>query len=206
MNEYENLNRELRDAGVPDYVFMGQEGSPIDTLANTKTSSHPYQDILIDYLHKLSGNELEMVVRALTEKKNKKAAPYLLKIFQRRDGLSEHILWAVGNALYTIDDKNLYPEILDLCRDKSLGNGRARLIGVLSRIRTEESFNILVESLSDQVVIGDVIEALGRFGDPRAIPFLESLTLNKHEYEFKAKNSALKRLKEKTAANNVYDS
>jgi HEAT repeat protein len=129
-----------------------------------------------------------------------KAAPYLLKIFQRRDELSEHNLWAVGNALYTIDDKNLYSEILDLCRDKSLGNGRARLIGVLSRIRTEESFNILVESLSDQVVRGDVIEALGRFGDPRAIPFLESLTLNKQEYEFKAKNTALKRLKEKNGS------
>ena len=200
MNEYENLNRELREAGVPDHVFMGQEGSPMDTLVNTKTSSHPYQGILIDYLHKLSGNELEMVVRALTEKKNKKAAPYLLKIFQRRDELSEHNLWAVGNALYTIDDKNLYSEILDLCRDKSLGNGRARLIGVLSRIRTEESFNILVESLSDQVVRGDVIEALGRFGDPRAIPFIESLTLNKQEYEFKAKNTALKRLKEKNGS------
>ena len=50
MNEYENLNRELREAGVPNHVFMGQEGSPIDTLVNTKTSSHPYQGILIDYL------------------------------------------------------------------------------------------------------------------------------------------------------------
>lgn len=203
MNEYENLNKELSDAGVPDHVFMGQQGAPIDTLVNTNTSSHPYEDILIDYLHKLSGNELEMVVRTLTEKKNKKAAPYLLKIFQRRDGLSEHNLWAVGNALYTIDNKNSYSEILNFCRDKSLGIGRAKLIGVLSRIRTEEAFNILVDGLSDQEVRGDVIETLGRFGDPRAIPLLEDLTPDKQKYEFMAKNTALKRLKKK-AANNDY--
>ncbi|QNR25124.1 HEAT repeat domain-containing protein [Croceimicrobium hydrocarbonivorans] len=197
MNEYENLNRELSEAGVPDHVFMEQKGKPIDTLVNTKTSSHPYEDILIEYLYKLSGSNLEMVVRALTEKKNKKAAPYLLKIIQRRNGLSKHNLWAVGNALYTIDNKNTYSEIMNLCRDKSLGIGRAKLFGVLSRIRTEEAFDILVKNLSDQEVRGDVIEALGRFGDPKAIPLLENLTPDKEKYEFKARNTALKRLKEK---------
>ncbi len=206
MTEYDKLNIELRKAGVPDQIFMGNRGEPIDTLVNTKTSSYPYLDLLISYLPKLSkdGNRQEMVVRALTEKKNKKAATHLIKIFKNRGGLTEHNLWAVGNALYTIDDRNTYPEIIELCKDETLGIGRSKLMGILARVRTEEAFNILVNSLSDSNVKGEAIEALGRFGDPRAIEILENTQVEKNMYEYKAKKTALKRLIEKqkkTAAN-----
>lgn len=199
MTEYEKLNKELREAGVPDFVIMGEVKEPIDTLVNTNTSSYPYIEILAKYLSRLSGNSQEMVVRALSEKKNKKVAPNLLSLFLKRDGLTEHHLWAVGNALYVIDDKRTYPEIINLCKDKSLGKGRAKLLGILARIRSEEAFNILVDNLSDPEVRGDAIEALGRFGDARAIEIIESISVDKREYEFKAQATALKRLKEVNA-------
>jgi len=149
-----------------------------------------------------------MVVRALTEKRNKKASTHLLDIFKNKDGLNELVLWAVGNALYVIDDKSTYPEIIELCKNKTLGMGRARLIGILARARSEEAFNILVDSLEDTKVKGEAIEALGRFGDPRAIEILENTEVEKDKYEFRAKKTALKRLiekKKKTAANNAYN-
>jgi HEAT repeat protein len=205
MKVYDRLNKELKVAGVPDHVYMGRIGEPIDTLVNTKTSSYPYLNTLIGFLDKLSGNELEMVVRALTEKKNKEAVPYLLKIYERNNELSENNLWAVGNALYTIDDNKYYPEVLKLCKNKKLGIGRARLIGILARMKTKEAFDILIDGLTDPNIKGEAIEALGRFGDISAIPILEELSVDRHKYEFKAKNTALNRLnriKTKMLANN----
>lgn len=201
---YDDLNNELRNAGVPEWEFMGQKGDPIDTLVNTKTSSHPYLEILIKYLPHFKGMELQMVVRALTEKCNKKASIHLLSIFKNANELNEHTLWAVGNALYVIDDKRTYPKIIEICKDKSLGMARGRLIGILSRIRTEQTFQILLDNLDDQSVKDEVIEALGRFGDIRAINLIEKTKVKKANYEFKAKNTALKRLyrKLKTIANN----
>jgi HEAT repeat protein len=200
---YDDLNNELKHAGVPEWEFMGQRGDPIDTLVNTKTSSHPYLEILIKYLPHLKGMELQMVVRSLTEKRNKKASIPLLSIFKDRNELNEHTLWAVGNALYTIDDKRTYSDIIEICKDKSLGMARARLMGILSRIRTEETFQILLDNLEDQSVKGNVIEALGRFGDSRAISLLEKTKVDKTKYEFKAKKTALKDfIEKKTVANN----
>ena len=198
MSDYEQLNIELKRAGVPDYEFMGEKGMPIDTLVNTGTSSKPYLSILLHFLPRLSGNEKEMVVRALTEKGNKEAVPFLLEIFKRPDGLSEHSLWAVGNALYTIDYKDTYPSIVELCKNQQLGIARGMLVRMLSRVKTEEVFQLLVDSINDSTVKGDAIEALGRFGDLRAISILEKIEVDKTKYEYKARETALRRLTKKS--------
>lgn len=194
MTEYEKLNSELSEAGVPNHVFMGEIEPPINTLVNTKFSSQPYQGILIKYLPVLSKMQLEMVVRALSEKGNKEAVPHLLKLFDRRSELSENNFWAVGNALYIINDKNSYSTILELCKDRSLGIGRCKLLGFLPRIKTEEAYEILIEALKDSQVKGFAIEALGRFGNPEALKILEATEVEKGKYEFKAKATAIKRL------------
>lgn len=47
----------------------------------------------------------------------------------------------------------------------------------LASVRTEEAFNILINNLNDTNVKGEVIEALGKFGDLRAIVFLEDVMM-----------------------------
>jgi hypothetical protein len=105
MNDYDRLNNELRQAGVPDREFMLEKTDPIDTLVNTNMSSRPFLEILLKYLPRLTGNEQEMVIRALAEKENKGAIPFLEKILADREKIPIHVIWATEFALKRIKKK-----------------------------------------------------------------------------------------------------
>ena len=193
-NAYKELNSELKNCGVGDIDFLENKAGPLTRLVNTELSSKPYVDILIKYLGRLKKNETDMVVRALTEKGNKKATSALLDLFRNQPDIE---LWAVGNALYTIDDKSSYPEILKICQNKSFGMARQMLMETLARMKSEEAYKVLIECLSDETVKAHAIQALGRFGNPEAIEILEKVNVRKGKYEFKAKNTAIRILKRK---------
>jgi hypothetical protein len=74
------------------------------------------------------------------------------------------------------------------------------LMGSLSRARTDDAYDALVNCLHDSSVRGHVIEALGRFGRVNAISVLEALPVQKGHFEFKAKKSAIRRLRRKLAS------
>ena len=199
---YEQLNQELKEAGVPsDYKHLPFEEaplSPVAALVNGPFSAKPYKDILLRYAPQLQGNELEMVVRALSEKGLRDAVLFLLSLFQRGSPPnSEHLLWAAGNALRVINDKTSYIDILDICKDGKLGGARQMLMDILAKIKTTEAYETLLECIHDPSVRGHAIEALGRFGNPEAIPVIESLEVKKGLYEYKAKATALRRLRRK---------
>ena len=198
MTEYQTLNYELEVLGVPKGEFMGEVFDPVTTLVNSKTSSKPYLSLLLKYLEKTSGSEKEMIIRALSEKGNSEAVPYLVKMFNESEdeitGSEELILYAAGNALFVINDKSSYAAILEICKRNNYGIALQRLLGTLARIKTDESYDILIEKLSDDELRGHSIEALGKLGDKRAIPILEDLEVVKGKYEFKAKQTALRKL------------
>jgi hypothetical protein len=102
METYDKLNEELRQAGVPEYKFMEEIGQPIDSLVNSKLSSRPYIEIILKYLPSLSGNELEMAIRALSEKGNTKALPAINDIIKNSDNYSDVIIWVAENAVKRI--------------------------------------------------------------------------------------------------------
>jgi len=193
MNQYKKLNKDLFNLGVPNNENVGIIGNSIDTLVNTKLSSKPYIDILIEYLPNLDGNELEMVIRAISEKGNRKASPYLIELF-KNSKINNSVRWTVGNALNIIDDPDTYPEIIQICKNNTYGWARQMLFITLARIKTEESYNLLISSLKEPLVKGQIIEALGKFGNPEAIPILEKTSVEKGKYEYKAKQTALRRL------------
>lgn len=194
MSAYKELNAELKKHGLEDIDAFGETYGPVTRLVNSELSSMPYVKILIKYLGKLNRNESEMVVRALTEKGNEEAVPVLLDMFKNGHDVN---LWIIGNALYVIDDKNSYDEILKLCQDKSYGMGRQMLMGTLARMKSEKAYQVLVECLSDSTVKGHAIEGLGRLGNPKALGILEKIEVEKGKYEFKAKQTAIRRLERK---------
>ena len=194
MSAFKELNTELKKHGIDDIEAFGDTYGPITRLVNSELSSKPYVEILIKYLGKLNRNESGMVVRALTEKGNKKAVPALLNMFKSGHDVD---LWTIGNALYVIDDKNSYDEILKLCQDKSYGMGRQMLMGALARMKSEKAYEVLVECLSDSTVKGHAIEGLGRLGNPKALGILEKIEVEKGKFEFKAKQTAMRRLERK---------
>ena len=103
----------------------------------------------------------------------------------------------MGNALYVIDDKASYQDILKICQDKTKGIARQMLMGTLARMKSDEAYKVLVDSLNDQTIRGHAIEALGRFGNTKAIQTLETLEVKKGLFEYRARITALKRLKRK---------
>ena len=78
----------------------------------------------------------------LTEKKGiKKAAPLLVQMFHEYKKYSELFLWAVGNALSEIDDKESYPEIIKICSNSALGSSRQMLfLKTLYKIKSAEAY------------------------------------------------------------------
>jgi HEAT repeat protein len=196
-SEYEALEARLVNAGAPTSASKGPleiEG-PIEVLVNSRVSALPYEDLLLDALPRLGGNELEMVVRALTERGMKRAGPALVELMaaeehRGKDGL----LWSIGNALNTINDRRTYGAVLTFCAEGRLGMARQMLFTVLSNIRTDEAFRCALAGVDDPTVRGHAIEALGRFGRPDALPVLHELKTQPGLYEHKAKATAIRRL------------
>lgn len=198
MKYIDNLNNALAQAGAPTkykhFAWDKDPLSPIDALINGPFNKKPYVRIILDYAAKLEPREKAYVARVFTEKGANEAVPFLLSLFHDYSP-DEMDLWAVGNALFFIDDKHSYPEILAICKDRTKGIARQILMGTLARIKSPEAYQVLIDSLSDQTIKAHAIEALGRFGNTDAIPILEKLDVKKGLYEYRAKITALKRLK-----------
>jgi HEAT repeat protein len=162
-----------------------------------------YVPTLVRALGEMTGPvDLEFVARSLTRKGLTVAVPALLKLFSNEELINEPTsLWAVGNAIYTIQPRDHVDECLHICRNAGLGESRHKLIVHLSRFKkSEEVFQTLLALLDDESVRGAALEALKRFGDVRAIPAIKRTPVRKGDdgiYERHQKQMALKKLTEK---------
>jgi hypothetical protein len=205
---YEQLSQELERAGIPPGANKQVSGTtlviqgPVSVLVNTPIDASPYTAILLEYAPRLTeADEIDMVARCMARSRGFVAAvPWLLSLFRGHpgNGLNESHLWAVANSLATINDRTHYPDVIALCRDRRFGSSRQMLMGLLARPRTDEAYDVLIESLSDSTVRAHAIEALGRFGRTEAIPLLENLQVTRGLYESKARETALRRLRRKS--------
>jgi hypothetical protein len=210
LRAYEELNRALVAAGVPATAVRSVKGGSLElegavnVLVNTGVDAAPYARILLDFAPGLTGaGEIAMVVRCMTQPKGfRDAVPWLLSLFAGfpGNGVDGSCLWAVGQAIYTIDNEQFYPEVVAICRDRRYGSGRQMLMGTLARARTDDAYAVLIECLDDPSIRAHAIEALGRFGRVDAIRIIEPLVVQKGLYEFKAKETALRRLRRRQGA------
>lgn len=203
--KYEELYKELAEAGAPsDYRKYESSNicSPLDALVNGPYSAKPFARIILKHANGLEAGGKAFCARVLTEKGLTEAVPFLLSLFDEYD-LSEIDLWAVGNALYIIDDKKSYSAILEICKMSRHGAARQMIMGTLARMRTDEAYECLIQCLQDNNLKAHAIEALGRFGRVDAIEVIEKLEVKKGLYENKAKITALKRLRKKLDSNTV---
>ncbi|HJT35829.1 MAG TPA: HEAT repeat domain-containing protein [Pirellulales bacterium] len=204
-NPWKLLNEALAKAGIPRQIVQRVKGfdfelrGPVNIIVNTGIDATPYSRILLKYAPRLTvPNEIEMAVRCMMQRKGfRDAVPWLVSLFKGypSNGLSEAHLWAVGLAIYKLDDKRFYREIISICRDKRYITARQMLMGVLARAKSDEAFDALVSCLGDPTVRAHAIEALGRIGRREAISVLERLAVQKGLYEYKAKETALRRLR-----------
>lgn len=186
------LNLELTKAVAPTAAScFCTTLTPIETLVNRPVSARPYVDILLKYLPISDNRTKEFIALALTEKGLTAATQTLLDLFQHDPTLQEPQRWVFGRALHVIDDPRSYPDILRICKDRKYRSSRAMLMHTLAKIRSEEAFDVLVSCLDDPTVRADALEALGEFGDARAIPYIGETQVTEGLREFDAKKKAL---------------
>jgi hypothetical protein len=198
---YQDLEKQLLAAGAPSAAAKPLSSGaleitgPLNVLVNSHHSAVAFEDILLAAIPTLRGNELEMLVRALSERGMKRAGPILAGIMAadtyRREA---SLLWALGNALNAIDDPRTYDAVVALSSDTGLGPGRQMLFLMLPKIRSEAAFRCALGAVDDPTVRGHAIEAVGRFGRPEALPVLQELVTKPGLYEHKAKATAIRRL------------
>ncbi|MEO0527944.1 MAG: HEAT repeat domain-containing protein [Bacteroidota bacterium] len=122
------------------------------------------------------------------------------QIFWESNDYSELFLWAVGNALCEIDDKESYTQIIEICNNSALGISRQMLfLKTLPKIKNPKAHEVLLEGLTDKNVRGHALDGLGKLGNTAAIGTIEKIEVEKGKYEFKAKERALKKLKKKNS-------
>ena len=190
MKNNNTLNNELIEAGIIPAKKFESNLSAIETIVNTKISVKPYVEIIIPYLDLLSGKDLEFVIRALTEKGLKNVSKKLISIYRS----NQTNKWVLGNAIGVIEDKSTYDEVLNLCKDPSNGESRQMMLTILRKIKTEESFNILLDLLNDETVRGHAICELRKWGEPKALDAIICLEVKKGLYEAKEKKKAIEKL------------
>ncbi len=201
--EYNNLCDHLVKAGVPAKTTINIKGraftldDPISILTSTPISARPFEELLIEYGRQITlTNELEAIVRVLTERGLKLAGPFIVSIFRnKRYHEDQSLLWVAGNALSVIKDPSTYSDIVDLCRDSSLGTARQMLFTALPWTKVDGALEVAIAAINDDGVRAHAIEALGRFRKPGIIPLLEKLVLDKKKYEWKARDTAVRRLR-----------
>lgn len=204
---YNQLKRAFVKAGLPEKATKMVKrcripiDDPVEILVNMPVDAAPYADILLKYAQRLTDpKEIQFVARTMMQKQGfRHAVPWLLSLFENYpgNGLNKSDLWAIGYAIYTIDNEDQYSDVIKLCKKKKYGRGRQMLMGTLARSKRKAAYDLLLKLLHDPWLRGHAIEAVGRFGNPDAIPLLERLEVKKGLYEYKAKQTALRRLRRK---------
>lgn len=197
MKSYRTLNNELQSAGIDNKAIGRTDLEPCEVLVNTKISAKPFREILISYLSILKGNELEMVIRALSEKGMKDVSWRLVSILKNEKEFPDLDLWTVGNAISIIDDNDCYSQVLEICKSKKLGSSRQMMMTTLRRIKTTESFELLLSCLKDESVRGHAINELSKWGDKKALKPILNTKVRKGLFEEKARKKAIVKLSKK---------
>jgi hypothetical protein len=118
--------------------------------------------ILLDWLPRVSNESVrETMVRHLHIKTaDGRVAGALIDEF-RRPGSADY-KWAVADSLAFSCDKRQFDTLTELAGDKSHGYGRAPLVGMLWRVKTEAADRTLLDSISDPDVAFTAMSALRR--------------------------------------------
>ena len=90
------------------------------------------------------------------------AGPPLIQEMRRDPDAQPGVLWALANAIEVVVTPDVVDDIVDLAFDERLGHARRMLTLALGHINEPKSVDALVRLLSDPVVDGHAVEALGK--------------------------------------------
>ena len=187
----------MRDA-QPVVDNLAAQGLSIQTIAdlfNNKLNYKAAIPTLLEWLPRVSNPEVkEDIVRALSVIWAKPSAiePLLVE-FERAD--DSGLRWAVANGLAVVADDSAFSRISDWLRDPRYGNAREMLAVALGNMRDPRAFDLLIELLKDEEIVGHAAIGLGNFGDSRAKSPLEGLRDHRKKWVRDEARTALRKLR-----------
>jgi HEAT repeat protein len=149
--------------------------------------------VLLDWLPQVRSEYVkESMVRHLRAKAATGiAVEPLVEQFKRSENPSYK--WVVADVLQYICGKNHFHTLTELAGDSRHGEGRAPLVDMMWRVKTEQADRVIMAALGDPAVPFQAMSALRRrFGNAAARPHIEPLLSSKHE---RVRNSAREHLK-----------
>ncbi|MFF0491307.1 HEAT repeat domain-containing protein [Nocardia sp. NPDC004068] len=193
MNEPSEVARAL----LSDYRKAGGAGQKLSDIAHFHRQPKSAVPVLAEWLDDLEarwGNtnveerELArlMLVRALGSPSSRRttAIPALIGQFDHSKKLSDKVLWAVGNSLYTIPaDDAYFDDLVRIALDRTWGINRQMIVNGLGRSqRKDEAASVALSLLDDETVQGHALEALAQLRTQGIRDRIEPFTKSKNRW------------------------
>lgn len=196
--ESQRVTKALLRAGVKvDSVF---------DLVNSRSSYKEAIPVLVELLPTVQDTWIkEGVVRALAVKEavDKGVDQVMVREFEVIDPnappLDQGLKWAIANTISVVARDSVFEKLSSLARDKQHGKAREMLVVALGNMKkTPEAINVLIDMLSDDVVVGHAAMALGKLKATQAIPALENLLDHPKDWVRKEAERAIKKISKGT--------
>jgi HEAT repeat protein len=192
---------ENRRAAAPIVADLIRAGCGLENIADL-FKSKDYRaciPILVEWLPRVSNPDVkEDIVRALTVRWAKAAAPLLVLEFERASGRS--LRWAIGNALSKVADDRVFDGLVRLVRESKYGKSREMVAVALGRMKDPRAVDVLVDLLGDDELAGHAIIGLGKLANYRTRSYLERFLDHPTTWIRKEATKAVKRI-DKAVAN-----
>lgn len=165
----------------------------LNELSTIKRKIKSLISILIKYLYLFEeGNFKDTIVGLLGVKGFYDATEILINFYNNDMAIDK---WAIGDTLYSIQDKRFEDEYIKMVSDKDNGISRQMIIILLGKLRCEKAIPTLLSLLQDSDVNGHVIMALGYFKNSELIQYIEPFLNHEKGWIRKEAEKAIKKIK-----------
>ncbi|MNL25224.1 hypothetical protein D3C87_1466970 [compost metagenome] len=144
-------------------------------------------------------NYKSVIVRILGVKGFYEATETLLNLYFNKDVDIDK--WAIGDTLYSIQDKRFEDEYIKIVKNENNGISRQMIVILLGKLRCEKAIPTLIDLLQDDDVDGHAIMALGYFKDRNLIEYIKPFLNNKKPWIRREAEKAIKKIN--ISANNA---
>lgn len=187
---------------VPILADLKQAGFPVESLDELRRGGAPYEaaiPVLLTWLPLVECESVkESVVRALSVPWAKPIAAFsLLREFRTlpvSQATNAGVKWAIGNALSLVASDSVFPEIVELVKNRQHGKSREMLTLTLANMKNPAAIDVLVELLEDPEVAGYAVMALGKLKAIKAIVPIQSFLTHPQLWIRKEAKKALAKL------------
>ena len=190
MNKDEMLMKEL----IKEANNIGFDVADFNELNAIKRKTKDLVPILLRYLYMFEkDNYKDAIVGLLGVKGFFEATETLLRIYNSNDMKLNK--WAIGDALYFIQDKRFEDEYIQIINNKDNGISRQMVVILLGKLRCEKAIPTLIKLLQDGEVNGHAIISLSYFKDKDLIQHIEPFLCHEKKWIQKEAEKALKKIK-----------